>query len=153
MIRQATVGDLVDLGLFCLECQDAMPWSQHGLTMDTESTMRGLLGFITSPACDLSIVDLGEGISGVCAVAVAPYVLDSRRLIASEWIWHMRPAFPAGATKRKWVVRMLDHMMDFSRSAGAHVFKANTFHDDAALASLLGRRGIMPMETCCVGGL
>ena len=153
MIRPATIGDLTDLGLFCLECQQVMPWGHHGLTMDIGDTMQGLLDFMVSPLRDLSVVDLGDGVSGACAVGISQYPLGKDRLIASEWIWHMRPSFPDGVEKRKWVVRMLDHMLSWSRAMGAHVFKANTVHGDGALVSLLQRRGISPMETCCVGEL
>lgn len=153
MIRPATYDDVAELVTFCQECQEFMPWQDFGLTMDTDSVIHGLLEFLESPAADLSVVDLESGIVGACAVAVGPYALDRRLRIASEWMWHMRPSFPDGLAKRKWIVRMLDHMLEFSREKGAHVFKANTVHADKALAALLERRGVAPMETVCIGRL
>ncbi len=153
MIRPATYDDVAELVAFAQECQECMPWESHGLVMNLDGVIHTYLGLLESPAADLSVVDLGNGISGACAVMVQPYALDKGLLIASEWMWHMRPSFPEGLAKRKWIVRMLDHMLDWSRSKGAHVFKANTVHGDSALTALLERRGIAPMETSCIGRL
>ena len=153
MIRPATYDDVAELVAFAQECQESMPWQDFGLTMDTDSVIHGLLEFLESPAADLSVVDLGSGIVGACAVAVGPYALDRRLRIASEWMWHMRPSFPDGLAKRKWIVRMLDHMMSWARGKDAHIFKANTVFMDIALTCALERRGVRPMETACIGRL
>jgi len=65
----------------------------------------------------------------------------------------MRPSLPDGLAKRKWIVRMLDHMMSWARTKRAHIFKANTVFMDITLTCALERRGVRPMETCCVGRL
>lgn len=153
MIRPATYDDLSELVSFVGECHAVMPWAQHGLGPDTDSVIATLLDLLESPAADLSVVELDGLIVGVCAVTIGPFSWDRGRRIASEWIWHMRPSFPDGLTKRRWVVRMLDHMMDWAREHGATVFKANAMHTDKTLAALLARRGIQLMELACVGRL
>lgn len=153
MIRPATYDDVAELVAIAQECQRTMPWASHGLTMDMDGIIHTYLGLLEFPDADISVVDLGDGISGACSVMVQPYALNNGLLIASEWMWHMRPSFPDGLAKRKWIVRMLDHMLEFSREKGAHVFKANTVHADTALAALLERRGVAPMETVCIGRL
>lgn len=153
MIRTANVFDLFNLVEFCMECNDSMPWASFGLEIDAGSVNGGLLDFIYSDMCDLSVVEESGKIVGVCAVSLQPYALNKKTLVASEWIWHARPSYPDGISKRKMVIRMLDHMLTWARRNGAHVFKATTQHTDKALADLLSRRGITPMETACVGRL
>lgn len=153
MIRPATHEDLESLVGLAWECHSVMPWGNHGLTINTDSIINAFLGFLESPISDLSVVDLGNGVSGACIVSVQPHLLDHGVLTAVEWMWHMSPSLPGELTKRRWVVKMLDHMLAFARAKGANIFKANTDHGDKALAALLARRGIRPMETACVGRL
>ncbi|MGE4442709.1 MAG: hypothetical protein AB7D27_14650 [Desulfomicrobium sp.] len=153
MIRPATYDDLAELVAFVGECHAVMPWAQHGLGPDTDSVIATLLDLLESPAADLSVVELDGLIAGVCAVVLGNAPWSRNMVIASEWIWHMRPSFPDGHTKRRWIVRMLDNMMDWARDHGATVFKVSTIHGDTPLTRLLARRGIVPMETCCAGRL
>ena len=153
MIRPATHDDLADLVEFCLECHASMPWADFGLTMDEDSVINGILDFLESPVAALCVVEIDGAIAGACAVAIGTYPLDRRLLVASEWMWHMRPSFPDGLTKRRWIVRMLDHMLGWARENGAKIFKANTVFMDIALTCALERRGIRPMETACIGRL
>ncbi len=153
MIRPATYDDVAELVAFAQECQRSMPWWAAGIRSDEDSMIMTMLDLTESRFSDLSVVDLGEGIVGACAVVLGNVPWARDMVIASEWMWHMRPAFPEGFVKRKWIVRMLDHMLDWSRAKDAHVFKANTIHGDMALTALLERRGIRPMETACAGRL
>jgi hypothetical protein len=153
MIRPATHDDLAGLVAFSLECHADMPWSVHGLSMTMDGVIVTLLDLLESPRADLSIVDLGHGVEGACAVSLGPSMLDRSQTVASEWICHMRPTSSSGLAKRRWVLRMVDHMRTWARDHGAQIFRFNTFFDDATLIRALSRRGITPMETCCVGRL
>jgi len=147
MIRKATVDDLVELAAFCFECQDAMHWRAHGLTGDPADVLRTLEGLIKSPDADVSVVELIGAIEGVCAVALQGFAWNRGVFVASEMIWHMRPEFPDGPAKGRWVLRMLDHMRAWAARSGASVFKINTRHADATLGQALERRGFAPFET------
>lgn len=153
MIRPATHDDLADLVAFCMECHEVMSWGTVGINPETDSVIATLLDLMESPRADLSVVDLGSGLAGVCAVELFPFPWDRRSVVATEWIWHMRPSFPEGLTKRKWVVRMLDYMVTWAKGKGAETFKTGTIHGDAALMALLLRRGVRPLETLCAGRL
>jgi len=151
MIRKATEHDLAEIVLFILECHEAMHWKDHGLYPDEESLIPGVLALFESPRAILAVVEIEGRIEGVCAASVQPYACNKNILVASEWIWHMRPSFPEGLTKNKWFVRMLDFMASWAKGMGAQVFKANAA--DVAPGSLLERSGFKAMETVCVGRL
>lgn len=153
MIRPATHDDIPVLVEFVQACHEAERWKDHGLGPDLDSVIMTLLDLLESPRADLSVVDLGEGVVGACAVTLVPFSWDRRIVIATEWIWHMHPGVPEGLTNRKWIVRMLDYMLAWAKAHGAHSFKAGTFHDDETLKRALTRRGIRPIETACIGSI
>lgn len=151
MIRPATYDDLAELVAFVGECHAVMPWAPEDIDPDEDSVIMTLLELLESPQADLSVVDLDGQIVGVCSVAMGSIFWARRIPTAIEYIWHMRPSFPESLTKRKWIVRMLDHMLAWANAHGAQVFRTGTIHGDAALVRLLARRGIHPLETLCAG--
>ncbi len=151
MIREARHEDLAELVDFVMECDAAMPWGQHGLRPETDSVIHTLLDLMETQDAGFWCVDISGRVCGACAVVLSRFPWSRGDIVASEWIWHMRPSFPEGHVKRKWVVRMLDQMLEWSRANGAGAFKASAMATDKALARLLERRGISPMETACVG--
>lgn len=151
MIREATHDDLPLLVEFCLSCNDVMPWKGLGITPSIDDIILNLLNLIESKTANISIVDIGIGVSGVCAIEIVPFPWERNKLVGMEWIWHMSPSFPDGMTKRKLIIRMLDHMIDWSSLNGATLLKVDTINKDNALISLLKRRGINPIETSCAG--
>lgn len=153
MIRPATQDDLPALVNLIFEFHEAERWKDYGLAPELDGVISTLLDLLESPRADLSVVDLGEGIVGACAVVLSPFSWDRNMGIATEWIWHMRPSFPDGLTKRKWVIRMLDHMVSWASAHGARNFRAGAAYDDTALQRALARRGVRPIEVACIGGI
>lgn len=147
------MGDLESLAVFCFECEASMHWQDHGIRGDVEGVVSTLVGLIGARDALLLVVELGGQIVGACAVVLQGFSWSRSALIASEMIWHMRPSFPTGPAKNRWLLRLMDRAQDWVRASGASVFKVNTKWGDASLGAALERRGFAPFETVYLQGV
>lgn len=153
MIREATLEDLRVLVAFCFECEASMHWKAHGLAGDRSSVISTLTKLIECPDALALVVELDGEIAGACAVALQGFSWNRSLSIASELIWHMRPSFPPGPAKTRWLLRLMERARAWVEKSGASVFKVNTRWADSPLGSALERRGFAPFETVYLQGV
>ena len=153
VIREATMEDLSALVDFCFECEASMHWQAHGLGGERSSVIATLVKLIECPDALTLVVEVGGSIEGACAVALQGFSWNRSLSIASEMIWHMRPSFPEGPAKNRWLLRLMDRAQSWVKQSGATVFKVNTRWDDLPLGSALERRGFAPFELVFLQGV
>ena len=154
MIRKATEDDMYELVQLVIESIKEIRAGDFGsitIEPDFDSVVISLLDMIHNPDVDLSVVDIDGDIVGCCSVFLLRNPFNTQVIMAKESIWHMRPSLPR-ENKPRWFIKMLNHMIAWSKSRGAVAFVAGAQPNSPA-AKLLDRRGIICRETYHVGGI
>lgn len=153
MIRPATFADIPEILDVALAATKQMGFAEDFCAPSNVADMsQTFIRSIMSGNADLAVVELDGAVCGFSLVELAPILWNASAFVARECGWHMHPEFPQKTTANKWFIRLLDHMLAWSRSVGASTFVSSAKPGMPA-CKLLERRGVYPYEIMHLGVL